>query len=79
MLVTVRPTDPVGIWVDDYPVVVPFFDAVYAPSTVAHDLAEEWATDLYWLKFSLDHEYMVYLPQDTRTTVEWTATTLNLI
>lgn len=72
LLVTVQTVKPLGIWVEQYPVVLPFFDSVYAPATVAEELAEEWATDLLYLK-TKDYDYMVYLPEDTRYTVEWCA------
>lgn len=77
-LVTLSKVDPVGIWVNGYPVVMPFLDSVLAPSPDAFDLAEEWATDLYFLKFVRDESYMVYLPQDVRDTVKWCGTCLNL-
>jgi hypothetical protein len=78
MLVTIRRVNPIGIWVDDYPVIVPFLDSVLAPSPDAFDLAEEWSTDLYFFKFTRDEQYMVYLPERTRSNVEWAAESLGL-
>jgi hypothetical protein len=78
-LVTLSKIDPVGIWVDSYPVIFPFLDAVMAPSPEAFDLCEEWATDLYFLKFTLDQEYMVYLPPRVRPNVLWAAENLGLV
>lgn len=77
-LVTLSHVPPVGIWVNNYPVVVPFMDSVLAPSPDAFDLAEDWATDLYFLKFLRDQKYMVYLPEDLREHVEWAGKRLNL-
>ena len=77
-IVTVRHVDPVGIWVNDYPVIFPFLDSVLAPSPDAFELAEEWVTDLYRFKFLRDERYMVYLPQHTRENVFWAAKRLAL-
>lgn len=71
-LVTIN-SDPLGIWVNNYPVIFPFLDSVLAPRPDCYDLAEEWATDLYYFKFVRDEQYMVYLPPSIRTTVEWAA------
>lgn len=77
-LVTIRRVDPIGIWVDDYPVIVPFLDSVLAPPSDAFDLAYEWNTDYYCFEFTKDKQYMVYLPRPIRSNVEWAARSLGL-
>jgi hypothetical protein len=77
-IVTIRQVPPIGIWVNNYPVIFPFLDSVLAPSPDAFDLVEEWATDLYYLKFTRDESYMVYLPERTRENVMWAAKRLSL-
>lgn len=78
MLITARQVDPIGVWVDDYPVAFPFLDAVYAKAPDAFDLAEEWCTDLYYFKFMRDPRFMVYLPQEARERVEFAVERLAL-
>jgi hypothetical protein len=78
MLITARQVDPIGVWVDDYPVIFPFLDAVYAKAPDAFDLAEEWCTDLYYFKFMRDPRFMVYLPQDARERVRFAVDRLKL-
>lgn len=78
-LVTLRHVDPVGIWVDDYPVVVPFFDSILVPDEKALDLAEEWFTEVVFLDKALDYDYMVYLPTRIATNVRFCAERLRLL
>jgi hypothetical protein len=78
MLITARQVDPIGVWVDDYPVALPFTDAVYAKAPTAFDLAEEWGTDLYYFKFVRDPKFLVYLPQDARERVQFAVDRLRL-
>lgn len=77
-LVTIRHVDPIGIWVNNYPVVFPFLDSVLAPSPDAFALAKEWDTDYFCFKFLRDQRYMVYLPEHTRENVMWAAKRLSL-
>ena len=76
-LVTIR-HDPLGIWVRDHPVIIPFLDSVLAPEPDCFELAEEWSTDLYRFEFVRDQQFMVYLPQNVRKTVEWCGRYLEL-
>lgn len=78
MLITARQVDPIGVWVDDYPVAFPFMDAVYAKAPDAFDLAEAWSTDLYYFKFMRDPRFMVYLPQEACERVEFAVERLAL-
>lgn len=78
MLVTLSRVEPIGIWVDSYPVIVPFLDSVLAPMPDAETLAEEWATDLFRLEFTRDEKYMVYLPLRARSNVLWAAESLGI-
>lgn len=77
-LVTLRHIDPVGIWVDEYPVFAPFFDSILVPDHNAFDLAEEWSTEVVFLNKVVDYDYMVYLPLDIRANVHWCATRFRL-
>lgn len=78
-LVTLRHIDPVGIWVDEFPVVIPFFDSILVPDHKAFDLAEEWSTDVVFLSKVVDYDYMVYLPERIVTNVLWCADRLRLL
>jgi hypothetical protein len=78
-LVTLRQVDPIGIWVDEYPVIVPFFDSILVPDEKAFDLAEEWSTDVFFLSKVADYDYMVYLPKQIVTNVRYCADRLRLI
>lgn len=77
-LVTLR-RDPLGLWVDNHPVLIPFLDSVLVGDEIAFDLAEEWATDLRYLKFSREYDYIVYLPQMVIPRVEWAAEQIGLL
>lgn len=78
-LITVNKTDPLGIWVNDHPVIIPFCDAVLVEDEIAFDLAEEWHTDLKFLKFVRDYDYMVYLPKRLQTPIVWAAAKIGLV
>jgi hypothetical protein len=78
-LVTLSKVEPIGIWVDGYPVIVPFLDSVLAPSPDVYDLVERWSTDYFFFKFTRDEHYMVYLPEDVIYNVEWAADRLGLV
>lgn len=77
-LVTLRHVNPVGIWVDEYPVAVPFLDSILVPDNKALDLAEEWSTDVVFLSKVLEYDYMVYLPTYLATNVKFAASRLKL-
>lgn len=78
-LITVSQTDPLGIWVNNHPVVIPFCDAVLVDSHIAYDLAEEWHTDLKFLKFVRDYDYMVFLPERLHPPISWAAKKIGLV
>ena len=78
-LVTLSKVDPIGIWVEGFPVFVPFLDSVLVPDARAYELADEWKTDLLFLNRTLMYDYLVYLPPKVRPTVEWCAESLGLV
>lgn len=78
-LVTLRHIDPVGIWVDEYPVFVPFLDSILVPDHKAFDLAEEWSTDVVYLNKVEEYDYMVYLPSGLLANVRYCADRLRMI
>lgn len=77
-LVTLRHIDPMGIWVDDYPVALPFLDSILVPDHKAFDLAEEWSTEVVYLNKVVEYDYMVYLPKRLVVNVLWCADRLRL-
>jgi hypothetical protein len=78
-LVTLRHIDPVGIWVDEYPVFVPFLDSILVPDHKALDLAEEWSTDVVFLSKAVEYDYMVYLPSGLLANVRFCGQRLGLL
>lgn len=78
-LVTLSHVDPIGIWVDQYPVVVPFFDSILVPDAKAFDLAEEWSTDVRYLDKAVEYNWMVWLPSGLAANVRYCGEWLGLL
>jgi hypothetical protein len=76
-IVTLR-HDPLGLWVDKYPVLIPPLDSILVETFEAFDLANEWGTDLQFLDKSREYDYLVFLPEDLRETVRWSGQRLGL-
>lgn len=75
-LVTLSKVDPVGIWVNSHPVVIPLLDCVLVEGEEALDLAREWRTDVQYLDHVRDYDYIVYLPWGVRPNVRVAAESL---
>jgi hypothetical protein len=77
-IVTLRRFPELGLWVDDHPVFTPPLDSVLADAFEAHDLAEEWSTDVLFLDKSTEYDYLVYLPSGLLVTVRYCGELLGL-
>lgn len=75
-LVTLSKVDPVGIWVNGHPVVIPLLDSVLVEGSEAIDLAYEWRTEAVFLDYVRDYDWMVYLPWGVRPNVRVAAESL---